>query len=207
MSSKNLVICDREQEYAAQLAGYLSGKKELALQVKLCSSPEQVEAIRREMAVDILLADESITFTEGALTGVSKVILLSAASTGTEGMVSRIFRYQSADDIYTHLIEALAEGGMGELWNIRKKERGKLIGIYSPVRRIGQTGFALNKGIEMAKTSNVLYINLETYAGIGGYFPEEGKRNLSMLLYYAKQESGNPGLLITTLVKRMNELD
>ncbi len=207
MSSKNLVICDREQEYAAQLAGYLSGKKELALQVKLCSSPEQVEAIRREMAVDILLADESITFTEGALTGVSKVILLSAASTGTEGMVSRIFRYQPADDIYTHLIEALAEGGMGELWNIRKKERGKLIGIYSPVRRIGQTGFALNKGMEMAKTSNVLYINLETYAGIGGYFPEEGKRNLSMLLYYAKQESGNPGLLITTLVKRMNELD
>ena len=207
MSSKNLVICDREQEYAAQLAGYLSGKKELALQVKLCSSPEQVEAIRREMAVDILLADESITFTEGTLTGVSKVILLSAASTGTEGMVSRIFRYQPADDIYTHLIEALAEGGMGELWNIRKKERGKLIGIYSPVRRIGQTGFALNKGMEMAKTSNVLYINLETYAGIGGYFPEEGKRNLSMLLYYAKQESGNPGLLITTLVKRMNELD
>ena len=207
MSSKNLVICDREQEYAAQLAGYLSGKKELALQVKLCNSPEQVEAIRREMAVDILLADESITFTEGALTGVSKVILLSAASTGTEGMVSRIFRYQLADDIYTHLIEALAEGGMGELWNIRKKERGKLIGIYSPVRRIGQTGFALNKGMEMAKTSNVLYINLETYAGIGGYFPEEGKRNLSMLLYYAKQESGNPGLLITTLVKRMNELD
>ena len=207
MSSKNLVICDREQEYAAQLAGYLSGKKELALQVKLCNSPEQVEAIRREMAVDILLADESITFTEGSLTGVSKVILLSAASTGTEGMVSRIFRYQPADDIYTHLIEALAEGGMGELWNIRKKERGKLIGIYSPVRRIGQTGFALNKGMEMAKTSNVLYINLETYAGIGGYFPEEGKRNLSMLLYYAKQESGNPGLLITTLVKRMNELD
>jgi hypothetical protein len=207
VSSKNLVICDREQEYAAQLAGYLSGKKELALQVKLCNSPEQVEAIRREMAVDILLADESITFTEGALTGVSKVILLSAASTGTEGMVSRIFRYQPADDIYTHLIEALAEGGMGELWNIRKKERGKLIGIYSPVRRIGQTGFALNKGMEMAKTSNVLYINLETYAGIGGYFPEEGKRNLSMLLYYAKQESGNPGLLITTLVKRMNELD
>ena len=207
MSSKNLVICDREQEYAAQLAGYLSGKKELALQVKLCSSPEQVEAIRREMAVDILLADESITFTEGTLTGVSKVILLSAASTGTEGMVSRIFRYQPADDIYTHLIEALAEGGMGELWNIRKKERGKLIGIYSPVHRIGQTGFALNKGMEMAKTSNVLYINLETYAGIGGYFPEEGKRNLSMLLYYAKQESGNPGLLITTLVKRMNELD
>lgn len=207
MSSKNLVICDREQEYAAKLADYLGSKKELALQVKLCSSPEQVEAIRREMAVDILLADEGITFTEGELLGIPRVIRLSAASAGTEGPVSSIFRYQSGSDIYTHLIEVLAEGGMGELWNVRKKERGKLIGIYSPVHRSGQTGFALRKGMELAKTSNVLYMNLETYAGIGGYFPEEEKRNLSMLLYYAKQESGNPGLLITTLVKQMNGLD
>lgn len=207
MSSKNLVICDKEREYAARLAGHLGGKKELALQVKLCSSPEQLEAIRREMEVDILLADESIAFTEGELSGISKVIRLSGGSAGVEGSVSRIFRYQSADDIYTHLIEELAEGGMGELWNVRKKERGKLIGIYSPVHRIGQTGFALNKGMELAKTSNVLYMNLEAYAGIGGYFQEEEKRNLSMLLYYAKQESGNPGLLITTIVKRMGELD
>lgn len=207
MSSKNLVICDREAEYAARLADYLGGKKELALQVKLCSSPEQVESIRREMPVDVLLADEDITFTEGELTGIPKVIRLSAASVETESPVCRIFRYQSGNDIYTHLIEALAEGGMGELWNVRKKERGKLIGIYSPVHRSGQTAFALRKGMELAKTSNVLYINLETYAGIGGYFPEEEKRNLSMLLYYAKQETGNPGLLITTLVKQMEGMD
>lgn len=207
MSSKNLVICDREQEYAARLADFLEGKKEIALQVKLCSSPEQVEAIRREMTVDILLADEGITFTEGELTGIPRVIRLSAVSAGDEGEIHRIFRYQSGNDIYTHLIEALAEGGMGELWNVRKKERGRLIGIYSPVHRTGQTAFALKKGMELAKTLNVLYMNLETYAGIGGYFPEEEKRNLSMLLYYAKQETGNPGLLITTLVKQMNGMD
>lgn len=207
MSSKNLVICDREAEYAARLADYLKGRKELALQVKLCSSPEQIEIIRKEIPVDVLLADEEIPFTEGELTGIPKVIRLSAAFVEAENPVCRIFRYQSGSDIYTRLIEALAEGGMGELWNVRKKERGKLIGIYSPVHRIGQTAFALGKGIELAKTSNVLYINLETYAGIGGYFPEEKKRNLSMLLYYAKQETGNPGLLITTLVKQMEGVD
>lgn len=209
MSSKNLVICDRETEYASRLADYLGGKKELALQVKLCGSPEQLEAIRRETPVDILLADDGITFTEGELAGIPKVMRLSASavSAETEGSVRKIFRYQSGNDIYTHLIEALAEGGMGELWNIRKKERGKLVGVYSPVHRAGQTAFALEKGIELAKTLNVLYINLETYAGIGGYFPEEEKRNLSMLLYYAKQETGNPGLLITALVKQMKGLD
>lgn len=207
MSSKNLVICDRETEYAARLADYLSGKKELALQVKLCSSAKQLQKIRREEAVDVLLTEEGIVFAEEELTGISKVICLSADGSGDfESPIRTIFRYQSGDEIYTRLIEALAESGMGEFWNIRKKGRGNLIGFYSPVHRLGQTSFALKKGAEMAKSENVLYMNLEPCAGIGGYFPEE-KRNLSMLLYYAKQESGNPGLLITTLVKQMGELD
>ena len=78
MGSKNLVICDRELDFASRLADYLGGKKELALQVKLCGSPEQVEAVRRETAVDILLADEEIRFTEGELAGIPKVVRLSA---------------------------------------------------------------------------------------------------------------------------------
>ena len=73
MSSKNLVICDREREFAVRLADYLGRRKELALQVKLCDCPEQIEAIRRETEVDILLADERIEFTEGELSGISKV--------------------------------------------------------------------------------------------------------------------------------------
>lgn len=207
MSSKNLVICDREREFAVRLADYLGRRKELALQVKLCDSPEQVEAIRRETEVDILLADERIEFTEGELSGISKVMRLSAVSAEAEDSRNRIFRYQSGEEIYTKLVEALAEDGMGELWNVRKKERGKLVGVYSPVHRTGQTAFALRKGMELAKKQNVLYMNLETYAGIGGYFQEEEKRNLSMLLYYAKQEAGNPGLLITTMVKGLKGLD
>lgn len=208
MSSKNIVICDSETEYALRLADYLSGKKELALQVKICESPEQVAVIRREASVDILLADEKMQFKEGELAGIPKVMYLSVATvTDRNSPVCRIFRYQSGEDIYTCIIEALAESGMGEFWNVRKRERGKLIGIYSPVHRLGQTAFALGKGIEMASTSNVLYMNLEPYAGIGGYFPEEKTRNLSMLLYYAKQETGNPSLLITTLVRQMKGLD
>ena len=206
MSSKNLVICDREREFAVRLADYLGRRKELALQVKLCDCPEQIEAIRRETEVDILLADERIEFTEGELSGISKVMRLSAVSAEAEDSRNRIFRYQSGEEIYTKLVEALAEDGMGELWNVRKKERGKLVGVYSPVHRTGQTAFALRKGMELAKKQNVLYMNLETYAGIGGYFQEE-KRNLSMLLYYAKQEAGNPGLLITTIVKGLKGLD
>ena len=34
MSSRNLVICDPDTEYAARLAAFLNGKRELAFQSK-----------------------------------------------------------------------------------------------------------------------------------------------------------------------------
>ena len=59
MSSRNLVICDPETEYAARLAAFLNGKRELAFQVKTCKSPDQIREAAGQMPVDILLiADE-----------------------------------------------------------------------------------------------------------------------------------------------------
>ena len=59
VSSRNLVICDPETEYAARLAAFLNGKRELAFQVKTCKSPDQIREAAGQMPVDILLiADE-----------------------------------------------------------------------------------------------------------------------------------------------------
>lgn len=117
-----------------------------------------------------------------------------------------IFKYQSGNDICAQIIQ-ICEDMMEGLWCVRKQERGKIIGIYSPVHRVGQTTFAIKKGKEMAKRENVLYMNLEMYAGYGGHFPERSRKDLSVLLYYMKQETGNPGLILTTLVKQMGILD
>ena len=48
---------------------------------------------------------------------------------------------------------------------------------------------------------NVLYLNMETYAGAGLYFPEERQRNMSELLYYAKQGSKKLAAVLAGLVR------
>lgn len=82
----------------------------------------------------------------------------------------------------------------------------RLIGVYSPVHRIGKTSYALRLGEELAVNANVLYLNLELYSGIGGHFAGEGQ-TLSDLLYYARQEKGNLGLFLTTIVQHRRHLD
>lgn len=85
--------------------------------------------------------------------------------------------------------------------------RGELIGIYSPVHRIGKTRFALELGRELARKEPVLYLNLEEYAGGSYYFPDETGQTLADLLYYARQEKGNLGLRISTMAGQDEELD
>ncbi len=208
MSSRNLVICDRESDYAASLAAFLTEKKELAFQVMVTTSLEQVRAIAEESALDLLLISEDYTYEQrSAVRAWKRIVLTNEGQKPLGESEISIFKYQSGDEIYAQIIQACAAEEDGNFLRIRKKQKGTLIGIYSPVHRVGQTSFALEKGKELAREQNVLYLNLETYAGFGGHFQEEWKKNLTVLLYYAKQESENLGMILTTLVRQTGELD
>jgi hypothetical protein len=96
------------------------------------------------------------------------------------------------------------EGKTGE---INKEERqGKVIGIYSPIHRIGKTKFAIQLGREMAKQESVLYLSLEPFAK-GGYFEEKEEGDLSNLLYFGSQENQNLGLCISVMAGQLGKLD
>ena len=78
--------------------------------------------------------------------------------------------------------------------------------VYSPVRRIGKTTYAIRLGRKLAKEANVLYLGMETYGGEGGHFPE-GTQTLADVLYYARQEQSNIGTVLTTIVRHSENLD
>ncbi len=91
--------------------------------------------------------------------------------------------------------------------NCQTRTKGELIGVYSPIHRIGKTRFALELGKELARKEPVLYLNLEEYSGGSYYFPDETGQTLADLLYYARQEKGNLGLRISTMAGQDGELD
>ena len=55
MKSKNLVICDSEEEYAKALAMFFMKKKELMLQVHVCSRVSNAAALGEKIQTDLLL--------------------------------------------------------------------------------------------------------------------------------------------------------
>lgn len=210
MGSKTLVICDQEEGYRAALSAYITERKELALQVFTCNSIQGMQRIQKEMKVDYLFisatyeAEERKKLTAKrvfVLTGVDQCDLLKGERA--------IYKYQSGDAILAELIKRCSEEDEDTelLMKAGKREQVTIIGVFSPLHRVGKTTYALELGKKLALKGSTLYLNMELYGGIGGLFPEEPKQTLSDVLYYSRQESRNLSLFLTTMAEQMGELD
>lgn len=209
MKSKRMVICDSEEGYAAALAHYIMKKEELAFQIQTCSDILHVLSVQEKEGIDYLLISASYPQKERSRVCADKIFVL------TEGGKSELlenetalYKYQSGEMLLAEFIRQCTDSGEMQhtfLKTVRKKQM-RIIGVFSPVRRSGKTSYALELGQQLAEEANVLYLSLETYGGIGGHFPDE-MQTLSDVLYYARQEKGNLGLILTTIVGHKGKLD
>lgn len=209
MSSRRFVICDQEEGYAAAFAVFLMKKKELAFQVQVCNGLSQVQAILREHPIDVLLIGGNYPVDERKGLRASNVFVLAeSAKTETNSDETTVYKYQSGEMLLAEIIcKCSKESETGELYfHGAKTKNSRIIGIFSPVHRSGKTSYGLRLGQELAVSENVLYLNMEIYGGIGGFFPEEG-HTLADALYYSRQENKNLGVILTTLVEHMGALD
>ena len=119
-----------------------------------------------------------------------------------------IYKYQPGDQILAEMIRQCSISGDEKqiFLKITGKKNCRVIAVYSPVRRIGKTTYAIRLGRKLAKEANVLYLGMETYGGEGGHFPE-GTQTLADVLYYARQEQSNIGTVLTTIVRHSENLD
>lgn len=201
MESKTLVICDPEEQYAQSLAFYILNRREIHLQVHVYSEIQHVDK------ADILLVSDSYPEEEIKKVEADRILILTGGMSDFERK-DVIYKYQTGAAILEEILTYCEEVYMGrELFlAMPNKKNGKLIGVFSPVHRIGKTSYALQLGEELAASENVLYLNLELYGGFGGHFERSGQ-TLEDVLYYARQEKGNLGFILSKAVRHRGKLD
>ena len=205
MVSRNLVICDQEVRYAAALAEVFMKAKELALGVQVCNSVEQTVKLQEESPVDILLIGSSYPVEDRKKIKAGNVFVLAQSENAAHETNEKLInKYQSGEAIMGAVIEQCTQSGEPERFFLRtaKKQNVRIIGIFSPVHRSKKTGYALKLGKELARTYNVLYLNLEVYGGIGGHFPDAGQ-TVADALYYSRQEKKHLRAALAGMVKHI----
>lgn len=206
MYGKNLVICDREKQYAKNLLQIFSSKHEAGVHLYLFYTLEELKRFSEQRRIHILLiAGEYLKEERDEITADSTFVLIRENKRLTDGEKG-VLRYQSADAIWTQIFKNAPEPEReSELAAV--KTNGAVIGVYSPVHRIGKTRFAIGMGKKLAEKEPVLYLNLEEYSGEAFYFREKPEGNLGDLLYYHRQERDNLGIRISAMAGQLEKLD
>ena len=218
-TAENFVICDTQKSYSENLFRRLSEKLSGYFQFHVFHDIENLKIAAKSMQVNILLIGEEYGKEDRDEIPARQKYLLIGEKIPNERSPTEIpfFQYQSVSSMLELLLqEKVQENSEVQTNQIQlvsdrsqtvKANVNGLIGIYSPVHRIGKTRFAMRMGRVLSESIPTLYLNLEGYSGLNYYLPEESGMNLGDLLYYMKQESINPVWKISTLISHMNGLD
>lgn len=206
MYGKNLVICDREKQYAENLLRIFSDKHETGIQLYLFYTLEELRKFSEQKKIHILLIAYEYPEEEREEIPADSRYVFVRDHNMLPDVENGIFRYQSADAIWAQVLKKTS----GREWEAEPpavKTDGAVIGIYSPIHRIGKTRFALGMGKKLAEKEPVLYLNMEEYSGEEFYFREKPAGHLGDLIYYHRQEKGSLGIRISTMAEQMEQLD
>ncbi len=208
MNSGVLAIYDLDDSYANSLMKYICDKEGMPFKTIAFTQKEALLQYMEENHIDLLLISSTAMEECFANKDVGKIILLSPGDIFSEYIgYSSIYKFQSSENIIREVLDYYVDVYQ-ESGNIPMNlGRTEVIGVYSPVGRVGKTTFALTLGQILAANYGTLYINLEEFAAFESLMEKTYAADLSDLLYYYRQYPESLHIKVKAVVEKFNGLD
>lgn len=202
-----LVLCDREEEYAQLMTEFIRTHKDVPWKVRTYTDVEELMNREQDCSIDVMAVSER-TYQErlSALRPARTVILNESGLKQWEGFVC-VDKYQQAQNVLQSLLEVYLEIADFVLPGVRRSDKVRFVGLYSPVRRCRQTTFALTLAQMLAANHRTLYLNFEHYVGISELGAQAGGRDLADLLYFLMADDAKFKIRLQTIVRQVGNLD
>lgn len=200
MKKGNIVLYDKETDYAILFMEYVNSKIEFPLEVQVFTELGAIKKYIEEHEVDIFLVNIDIKLEQIELSQVKHIVYLTedAQEESIEKLI--LYKFQSIEKIKTYLLQIYSIDG--EVRIDRKSKTLELIGVCSSFGGSGKTIFSIAYGQAVSKSKNCLYIGLEMTKSFEG---KEKGGTFSELLYYIKQRGDLESVLIR-LTNKMGDL-
>lgn len=208
MNSGILAIYDLDDSYANSLMKYISDKEGMPFKTIAFTEKDALIHYMESNHIDLLLISSMAMEECFAEKDIGKIILLSPGDIFSEYIgYSSIYKFQSSENIIREVldyyVDVYKENGSVPM-NLGRTE---VIGVYSPIGRVGKTTFALTLGQILAANYSTLYINLEEFAAFEGLMEKTYPSDLSDLLYYYRQYPESLHIKLKAIVENYNGLD
>lgn len=206
MRKRVLAVCDEEAAYACRFTAWLERKGHYPFACIAFTGADKVCDYVQRNPVELLLVAESTMCPAISSLPVAKIVILDEENGTVPPEFPAVSKYQSCEKIMQEVTTLYGEKARGEAGETDAKRKMCVLGVYSPLGRVGKTSFALALGQILAKRYSVLYLNLEPYSGFEGLFSCGFERNLGDLFYYIRQKKGQPAVQLAAMVREAGRL-
>ena len=201
-----LAVCDTDEAYASKLANYINLRGGFPFAARYFSSVEKLEKAIGQQRIEVILISEKLYREVGKRIETEKLIILRENPQSAECGEDMVWKYQAAANLMKQVLDILAkEGGVHS--HISRKKSLKVIGFYSPIKRVMQTSFMLTLGQLLAKKTKVLYLNLESYSGLENLMEHEFSKDLSDLLYNLQNGKNGFSCYLYSMTEKIGNLE
>ena len=195
---KIFAVCDSELNYARRLSEKLARicGEELFL-TQLFDSPEAVLEYHKKTRVDALLLGDKVRIKSATnfletldvfeREGIDKIFILSSKEQQDKSLkgYKSFYKYQAVTSLINDIRQAYMQAESSRL--VKKSGVGTkpvVIGVFAPVNCVEKTIWALLAGMLLAREREVLYLNLERYAGFDAILGRCHDGDLSEVFYH-----------------------
>ena len=201
-----LLLYDRDEEYARLMGEYLLGCKGLPWKIAACTSPADLIGLVKKRSPEILVTSASSYDKCLEKIGAKHVLILNDGTSGVRGVTEK---YQAAEDTLRVILDICTDDEEADDTSFLSpaKNRAKLIGVFSPVRRCYQTTFSVLMGRLLLERGKVLYLSFEFCEGCEELIPPEESRGLSDLMYFIKSPVNVFLLRFRSMIRSISGLD
>ena len=207
MKKSIFAVCDLEASYSCRLMEYIHEKQGKIFEVQAFTSVKNLCEFAKEQEIELLLISTQAMCDEIRKLPIGKIMILSEGEQLEElSNYPCIYKYQASDHLLAEVMSCYADQKpLNPLPLLKKGVR--IVGIYSPVKRVLKTSFALTLGQILAKDRAVLYLNLESYSGFPHLLRKEFKADISDLMYFVRRGSDSLIFKLGSMVQSLNNLD
>lgn len=208
MQKGTLAICDLDEAYTDSLLEHISEKQGLPFSTIAFTKKDALLKYMETHSIDLLLITDTNMDQNIALHDIGKILILSTGRILLEyAEYESIFKYQSAESILRELLNHYVEihEKKGEI--SREGSTAEIIGVYSPIGRVGKTTFALTLGQILATDYKVLYINLEEFSAFDKILEHSYPGDLADLMYFFKQNPESLPIKLKAIVNSIHGMD
>ncbi len=119
----------------------------------------------------------------------------------------RIYKYQSAPEVIRAVLEGCAEGQIPVMRERGRRCGSTVVGIFSPVGRVGKTSLALTLGLLLASVKPVIYVTLEFCSGLSTLLHTTYTRSLADGIYFLRSGDVRRKEKLMAITERIGELE